>query len=472
MCYSNKDQLTIDKIIDKLDPHDKLIQYEFRDKFKLLKSNCFLIFLTKEFKESSEFNDIIEYVKLNAKKILIVWLDREIFTDARLNNEFQVICFNEDMSLELKTEAIKRIDIFLNRLAFKKPTFSNIKLDFKLYSIKQTGCTTFNNQYEIIPENEVIIVSPSSHVSVYNFKTGELLSRIAEAEVFVWIEHLNQIIIPDYNNNTRINPEKFIFNKYTRQRFYEKTGTFVRDIAFGNSTLGLCMCHSMKYNKTSYEFYMHIEKCELEKNELILMYDKNFNLIQLIEKCSIADLIRLTNVISISNRKEYQVFENPQKPVIVFLQNATDGIQILNTNSFSIVSSIKNPFSIKKILNNNKILLTDLNGNFFIYTFQITNLLSNDYLIDKFACKLDKLNYHLYKRPVLLPCGNSACYECIYENYNFYNDNFKCNFDSCQQVHKLPNNLEKDLNLIHDMKENGKEILEYMFMAGNKIAGW
>ncbi len=59
-----------------------------------------------------------------------------------------------------------------------------------------------------------------------------------------------------------------------------------------------------------------------------------------------------------------------------------------------------------------------------------------------------------------MPCGNSACLNCIYLNYNLYNNSIKCNFDNFdKQEHKLPQNMIKNEKLVEIMGENCQEFL-------------
>ena len=74
-----------------------------------------------------------------------------------------------------------------------------------------------------------------------------------------------------------------------------------------------------------------------------------------------------------------------------------------------------------------------------------------------YICKLNRSNHHMCRNPYLLPCGNIACLECIYDNYNLFLNKFQCNFDECGAEHELNGKLEK-LNITND---NVKSICLY-----------
>ena len=64
-----------------------------------------------------------------------------------------------------------------------------------------------------------------------------------------------------------------------------------------------------------------------------------------------------------------------------------------------------------------------------------------------YTCCINPLKPHLYVNQHLLPCGNTICFECIYKHFNIHLNKFKCNFQNCQQFHKLTQKLEIDSKL-------------------------
>jgi hypothetical protein len=56
-------------------------------------------------------------------------------------------------------------------------------------------------------------------------------------------------------------------------------------------------------------------------------------------------------------------------------------------------------------------------------------------------CKLNPYKKpHLLSNPHLLPCGHSACLECIYQQYNLFKISLTCVL--CNQEHKLAKQLD------------------------------
>ena len=56
-------------------------------------------------------------------------------------------------------------------------------------------------------------------------------------------------------------------------------------------------------------------------------------------------------------------------------------------------------------------------------------------------CKLNLYKKpHILLNPYLLPCGNAACLQCIYKQYNLHKHTLKC--EACNEVHRLPQMLE------------------------------
>jgi hypothetical protein len=116
-----------------------------------------------------------------------------------------------------------------------------------------------------------------------------------------------------------------------------------------------------------------------------------------------------------------------------------------------------------------------INGNLVLYDSNKMYIQAIDYSIidDKsfksetisegfYVCKLNCFNHHFCRNPFLLPCGNIACLECIYDSYNLYFNKFVCSFDGCKVEHGL-NGKIKELNITD---ENAKAICvkqtEYM----------
>lgn len=87
------------------------------------------------------------------------------------------------------------------------------------------------------------------------------------------------------------------------------------------------------------------------------------------------------------------------------------------------------------------------------------NSLKKDYQLkfNSLRCHLNENDVHFLIDPKLLPCSNSACYECIKSTIVNGND-FKCPL--CNQLHSNMNinELKTNNSLIDQIDLNGKEI--------------
>ena len=105
--------------------------------------------------------------------------------------------------------------------------------------------------------------------------------------------------------------------------------------------------------------------------------------------------------------------------------------------------------------------------NYLFYKLKLRN--KNNYVDSEYLCKINPLDQHAYLNPYLLPCKNSACFDCIYNNFNLVSENIKCIFDSCKQVHRLQNSLEHDYKTSELIDQKSKELLRNMITFGNKM---
>jgi hypothetical protein len=80
-------------------------------------------------------------------------------------------------------------------------------------------------------------------------------------------------------------------------------------------------------------------------------------------------------------------------------------------------------------------------------------------------CKLDGKNDHILKSPKVLPCGNTACFECVIKNFNNQTNEIKCNFPKCDQVHLLQDVYSLKTNLIAEdaIKDNLETLTRSVF---------
>lgn len=58
--------------------------------------------------------------------------------------------------------------------------------------------------------------------------------------------------------------------------------------------------------------------------------------------------------------------------------------------------------------------------------------------IKMITCNFNRNSCHILKRSKILPCGNTACYDCIKSNLRI-NNQLSCPFEKCKQVHEIIN---------------------------------
>jgi hypothetical protein len=150
--------------------------------------------------------------------------------------------------------------------------------------------------------------------------------------------------------------------------------------------------------------------------------------------------------IPIKNSITYQNVHN-----LIFIQ-AIENILLLNILNFNIIGRIENPFNLMSIFND-KILFNDGNEYLFYYKFDFLKRKNEDNL--KFICNCCRLKSHILKNACLLPCGNSISLDCLYYNYNIKKNIINCM--SCQEVHKIPNNIENDTK-INDLRKRRSRV--------------
>jgi hypothetical protein len=68
--------------------------------------------------------------------------------------------------------------------------------------------------------------------------------------------------------------------------------------------------------------------------------------------------------------------------------------------------------------------------------------------VNRYICKIASNRQHLLMDPYLLPCGNLACLECIYGNFDIYRNYFFC--FACNVEHNISNNEFKRSAIIED----------------------
>jgi len=435
LSYSSDEENRINEIINAIDSFDKI-----RRMNTVKESEIVLMFLTNKYFDSEKYKEDYESIRRENRTALFIFLD-DFSTPTYLNN-FKTIRLNDE---------IKKLKIFIN-----PENISNQPINLRLASIK--------NYYEfeileMISEEEVFFKRIMfTHFKVYNFNTGKIIEikykfkshrfgppRVDSGRIYCWIRDLQQIVnVSKENSSDRL---AFIF--------YSLNGDVRNDDVLLDSK-GFRV-KSIKYNTTDEHLYLHVFYYKSIYNEIITIIDKNLNRIKNIENFSIYDLpFNYSNSIRFQSH-DYKIFY--QRGNFVVLEEITkrrDNL-IFDLNSYSIIGSFKSTFKINIVLNN-KLILSNDEGFFFIYRIEFRkSCLAID---PKYICKLNPFKQHLYLNPYLLPCNNSACWECICSHYSIYKGVFKCNFDDCKDKHELSQSLNQNLQLKQMMEDDSGIILK------------
>lgn len=93
-----------------------------------------------------------------------------------------------------------------------------------------------------------------------------------------------------------------------------------------------------------------------------------------------------------------------------------------------------------------------------------------------FICRFNTNFLHILSSPKVLPCGNTACNECIIDSID-KNGQIKCNFDKCKLKHDIKNvnDLVKNVVVEEALDENiltiGNHIIQKLKKKFNTFKG-
>ena len=421
-------------------------------------SNVVIYFLTKQFIQSDKFKE--DWSKRKDKFFLIILLENiQSLMDFDLN-QFCVSHFYDSVLTE-KKKAMSRNKVFLSQL-IKLKNFASVNMDneesnpnkFAL-QIGKISSKFFVKTIELISDKIVIVKSFDEKILVIDWNIGSILGRIEcqavilgsqfceEEQEFCWISHLNQIFCSrklSYERNVEVELKCSLFSIKGDQI------RTVYSIFKSNHRV-----NSIVYNKTNFEVYLNIYDATSTKRSIFIL-NKEFNLINLIDNNLSNPILSLyldyTSEIILFN-VPYNIFHYNSK--IAFLQKFGEwddnhqNVYIFDKSSFSIIDTIKV---------NQKLICVHHDKMFFMsktsYIIEKVPLLKSNLLEYDVFCVFCRLNSfkksHLITNPYLLPCGNSACLDCIHQHYNIFKRTLQCGI--CNQEHKLPQKLEPQKNSI------------------------
>ena len=464
--YSKYDETRVNEIMKEVDMPEIDNKNE-----KISKSDYILFFLTQHYLETVEFKDNYQLAVKEKKVILIILIDSLLAEDDLvLNlNEFTVFNFNKP---ELLQESINRLKAFIKRMIYKEEhgcrnllylRFLSIKKDFKI-NMKE-----FNrfSHFEFVPRSELVYEAANETLDILDFNTGMLISQVKTELtffIFFWSEFLNKIIVIPSVNMSCINV-----------KLYSKNGTFFSDQIIDQTSYS--RLRSILSNEEKKQICIHLFDYNLcSSGEIVYVFDENFTLIKKIEDYSIKELSFNYSNLVYYQIQQFRVFRCELNKQIVVLEPALSGdtrtILILDLRSYTVISSINTTRTVKGILND-KLILIDNNGLIFFFKIEFKEDSCFSQNIDsKFICKVNKLIRvpHLYVNPYLLPCGNSACVKCIYMTFNLHKNVFKCNFESCQEEHHLPQQLEPNLKLNQMMNEHSLHFINFYIEIAKSLS--
>lgn len=152
-------------------------------------------------------------------------------------------------------------------------------------------------------------------------------------------------------------------------------------------------------------------------------------------------------------------FENP---MFIYVFESKNTIKVFDSINFTyigqtekLVSNMQAYYENSFIISNNKIYLciSRRDASLKVFNFNVcknANILNQAYFNEsEIFCHLNSNKVHLLNNPFILPCGNTACFECIFKQYNGYLDTFKC-FKSCNKNHNLFKDSIKRSNIIEE----------------------
>ena len=429
--------------------------------------------------------------------------------------------FGSDHHLKFNDEGL-----YIEPLNYKKQkeiTYTGPIKSFKLKNKCETAHQYYIKQLIDIESKCEVLVINNDHFYVYN-RDSFILQKAIDMNIgrnkdhsvnniayFFWIDHLNQLLGVNYK-------EIYFFDKD-----FQVTETRHRNNIFDNCN---CLIYS-KVNKKVYGASAKREECIYS----IIKWDENLNQESNqrtnIPCCADFKIKIYQDYIYLFDSRNYVhildlnltyvgivgqgILQNPPSQLITDANNSNYIIiqsnkdcSLMNQNFFHVfcvhnfqyVGSFKRPGYEEECMFNNKLLVTFVDSDKsqklysiddykkrsnkilkFAYNveyrfFDNKPIINSNFQLnieDKFICKANTAYPHLYKNPYILPCGNSACLDCIYENYNILTNSYKCNLDTCKEKHRLIRHLERNEKFNKILEDNLADIFKNFKEYGDKL---
>jgi hypothetical protein len=425
--------------------HDHLLNDEIFENCSIQNSNVIVFFLTKKFINSDKFKE--DWSQIKNKVVLIILLEN---IETCMNLDLKDYFVSDCSSLMNNLEEIKRMKMFLLRLSNLTATNHNIILEENIFiELINDICI---EDLEFIEDNQVIVKKRSMIgtvvIIIIDRTNGNTIGTINNQDLkqnFCWIGHLNQIFC--HQNN-------LIEESYCS--LFSTSGNLIRSVFVIYNNIH--QVNSVSYNKNNCEVYLNVFDKSLSKNSILIL-DKDFLLIKTIDNeltnsdfsLNYASEIQIFNAeykvfdynsnISLLQEKMYEV--QTHSYIRYYEVRRYGNISIFDKLSYSIVGVIKTSDKLIKVIGDKLFFLKN------VYHYEIRKMLKiHKPNIDNCNafCKLSspfKQPHLLSNQFRILPCGNAACLDCIYNNYNLFKLKFICVI--CNQEHKLPKEF-----LVHD----------------------
>jgi hypothetical protein len=373
----------------------------------------------------------------------------ETIIDYDFNQLSVLSCSNcSTTTLVSSAELLKRYKIFLKRLKnLKIPNVNQISEvclnKFKLIQKKKASIALIE-KLELIEEDNIIVKTQNEinasntyeQIIVIDLKGGKTVSKIGDKNMqkqdFCWINNLNLILC--YQKKYRKDSTLSLFNRNgDLERIVHLNNRYIQNII------------SVFYDKNNFQVYLNTEK----ESRSTLVLNEQFELIHNIDH-ELTDPNFQVNFISKIRifQIDYKIFHYNSK--IAFFQEIkydrqNNDVYVFDKSSYSIIGVIQTN-NILTLIFGDKMIFKVFTHDKYEYLVQKLPFINKSYSNDYNAfCKFKSpfKPPHLLSNPHLLPCGNSACLDCIYDNYNLFKRTFKC--EICNQGHILPQIL-KPLN--------------------------
>jgi hypothetical protein len=430
----------------------------------ITKSNIVIFFINNIYRNTKRLLLEFHLAKKEQKPIIVILIGNEnlrAYSKNKLIHHPVFLRILEPFDSDLN-ELLKQTQLFLLRAFNIDKTYFSKKIpEIKLVEKLKTQKTSMNYKFEIISNNESIILSTKTGVVIRNLKTGSLIGEINNGTHFTfhWIEHLQKILL-FYNNSTQW------------AELYEKNGTFSELASFNDSTVDV---KSFFYNHNTKDTYIVTsDRVGKYGNNLkyqnCMNYYKNYN-VKVSTRFVFEWLNQKLNIYSIyfsfwtkieTLNPIYSIIIDKNQSLNFLIQTENSEILVYDYKTFNLIGSIKSPFKSLMYLNEN-IIFSNLSGISIVTRIELEGKDSRN----KYKCYFNPNQPHIYCNPYLLPCGNSACLDCIQWSMNIFIQKFRCGCNEKQ--HSFDTEMKKNSKLNETMKENTHEILNEMLITGVEI---